>query len=154
MQRQERHRGAEPDAGRPLRCSRQHHQWIREDREGTAEMEFSQPRRIKAESVAQFDLCQDIAVTLTFGKNAGARQLVEKAEAHLFPPSEPRSRPTSRIARGVHRRQSMGERRESSARSRLFCGSSRRGRQKLARINRVLTAAELEVKLRLADIAG
>src|SRR5215471_6220091 len=47
-------------------------------------MQFPQPGRIETKIIAEFDLREDVLVTLMLGKTARARQLVEKAKAHLF----------------------------------------------------------------------
>lgn len=49
-------------------------------------MELSEPSSIEAEAIPQLDLRQDVSVTLTLGKSARTRQLVEEAEAHLILP--------------------------------------------------------------------
>ena len=47
-------------------------------------MNFPEPCDVEAESVPEFDLRHDVSVTLTLGKPARTRQLVEEAEAHLI----------------------------------------------------------------------
>src|SRR5436190_23496758 len=82
VQRQQGHRRAKPDAARSLCRGGQYRQWIGEDRERPAEMELSEPHRIKSEIVANLDLRDDGAIALTLGISGRTRQLVEKAEAH------------------------------------------------------------------------
>jgi hypothetical protein len=84
VQGQQGHRRPEPNPARTLRRRRQHHQRIGEDREGAAEVEFSEPCGVEAKLVAELDLRHDVLVALALGEPARTRQLVEKAEAHLF----------------------------------------------------------------------
>jgi hypothetical protein len=91
MQRQQGYRGSEPDAPGSLRGRRQDHQRIGEDRERAAKVELSKPRRIEAKLISELDLREDVVVALILGETARARQLVEKAEAHL-----------SSLAAGLH----------------------------------------------------
>ncbi len=82
VQRQERHRRAEPDAGCPLRRRRQHHQRVGQDRKRAAEMQFAEPHRIEADLVPEFDLTDDVVVALLLRIAGRTGQLVEKPEAH------------------------------------------------------------------------
>src|SRR5271166_5373497 len=84
VQGQQGHCRPEPNPARTLRRRRQHHQRIGEDREGSAEVKFTEPDGIKAEFVAELDLRHDVLVALALGEPASTRQLVEKAEAHFF----------------------------------------------------------------------
>src|SRR5215831_7454589 len=83
VQRQQGHRGPEPDAAGALARRRQYHQRVGEDRERPTEVELAEPRGIEAEIVAELDLCEDVLVALMLGKSARAWQLIEEAEAHL-----------------------------------------------------------------------
>src|SRR5208282_6019072 len=98
VQGQQGHRRPEPNPARTLRRCRQHHQRIGEDREGPAEVKFTEPCGIKAEFVAELDLRHDVLVALALGEPTRTRQLVEEAEAHFFPPAVVRCR----ADRGYH----------------------------------------------------
>src|SRR5580693_2049054 len=49
-------------------------------------MNLTEPRRIEADSIAEFYLCDDVFISLRLRISGSARQLVEESETHAFLP--------------------------------------------------------------------
>jgi hypothetical protein len=82
MERQEGHRGADPDARGALGDHRHRHERVRQEREGAPEVELGQPRHVEAEGVGQADQVDHLAVALGVALLRRLRSLEEEPELH------------------------------------------------------------------------
>jgi hypothetical protein len=87
VQWQQGHRCAEANAAGPLGRGSEHHQRIRKYRKFTNKVNLAEPRRIKADSISELYLYDDVFISLSLRISVSARQLVEESETHAFLPS-------------------------------------------------------------------